>query len=1767
MADVIKKSTNKFTKGLVLDFSPENTKNEVLTHALNATLLTFNGNEMSLQNDMGNARVETAFLPEGYIPVGTCEYGGIIYIVSYNPIEDKSQIGCFPSPERNISNDELGISDALISNNMFQKIENDQLTGDLLNNTQYVLLKNDNLNPGDKFLICADEQIYKEKLSDLLQNDEFVEHPVLALNVVSIEDSGKIVYLNSDIKQYIKEHDGITYQYHILGEMTESKPQESIDIDKYRNVLSSGYSIFKSKTSGKLAILAELIMIDSYSVTHSIIPIEIENENNKYEIVIHTDVEPKITPENYFIAPKLKYYYLENSQGFIQKYDKTIELFNEKSINAAINDIKLSDLYTNAPENTLETSYFNFKSKGTYHTRTESYTGDLSNNSISTTFYAGKYHRVTKNQLINESGEISNAFSQAKFYVENDLNAGYTLYTEPTLNDAYKYYLKNTSYEYKNAKRDKNNQNEQLYKLNSEIEYKIAETDDIMDIKKEKFIIVQTVYYKKIIQTEYEELIQSGEEITFWKKSDDNIYESTSEFVEDNTYIKEEIESFKSIGFEVDLSIHKGDIYYPITNITYDKVPDDIKQIYFNHYDKDFPYNENDMDFYGFNEILYYKAIYENYVEASLKDLSSYEEDPSNWNLYYIPKYLYKTKNEVQNLSNDTVLLISMSFNTNITYNNFKPNITSNYIAGYTDSIQIYDDEVPITLTHFAEFLINDEYQYSDVVLANLALPNFVYSNNLTLPFKYDYTLVPCMNYGKLNHLAISNTIDFSKLHDFNNSDFNVWKYYIDKNQMKLNIGAEVYDTFIDDKVNGIILEFYDMWGFAGSYEINNKKSYSGIFNKTFILGKDGELSTKKVNGNKYVESNYVHNVNIQLKDDICYLNSYEVEHGRLGWKYKIDSPVEGIRPPSRDENRQSIVAPENTTPNIGENFNKPERLSEKIEINDCGTLYSNLLYGVKLYFKQKNKITYKKTVFLFTLPLYNNYYYTHNDFNVLTNPALELMLTYKLEDSSYYEEYNSGKNYIDGYNNTDKEKIKKYMSGTYDETTLEAIKYYKFTGTSKLFLEVGLRKEYEQYNLTYDSELNTNTKCTLKLVDNKNTYGHSVTSSMPGYSKEQILNYSEDLPNSIQINSQNACNIENLREYNFITTIGKSIDINYEFVVGFKFNINDIRKTEVPCTTVCALYHQYDASRDNMSDFGIKKDTYPGKDKSGNDITCTEYLSTMMLYNTGNKTTSEFGTCEMNPKQTGNMEELVLFHSDYYADTSTEVGVCKLNTGRPLKYIVDRIGKLTFCQPHVHMKNKDNGVNIYGENENETLNTHLYFNITKEISKLVNDKDWGEITNGTGADNILYYYPRFNLSANTVNSIQTQSEFISAIDHKIINTGYEYRVGAGKNSDHYIYAQNNTNYHKYTGVTRDKICTFNQCLLKTMKSVYAYNPDYSTITVNKGAVSINNYNPTFISNIICNEFSLNNEENFNDYIYLNNIKFSDYLIQLTNHSKIDTSFKKSDSEEEILPQLKLTPNYKYCGRQDYPYLIHTLKYQIPVPQDLSSDLEFNSTNLIAIKHHEYDTPYNFVKGTLLRNKLYGYDSKNNNLVQLDVTNYKIDDSGTLSLPQTDDADRVNITISNMQLKPNTSIKPAILMPNGYNPTGIQNQIVHAKETLHYSDYNNNGEYKINSKFANCALINTSITLNDLEYIPEESGHRLFMKSNLWKYDENPRNILYYRKCVHNIEKVIVTTDATSNTLSDSFPDDVHSDWDAGDGRDRYNRLYLVHGPCFTYTE
>jgi hypothetical protein len=53
-------------------------------------------------------------------------------------------------------------------------------------------------------------------------------------------------------------------------------------------------------------------------------------------------------------------------------------------------------------------------------------------------------------------------------------------------------------------------------------------------------------------------------------------------------------------------------------------------------------------------------------------------------------------------------------------------------------------------------------------------------------------------------------------------------------------------------------------------------------------------------------------------------------------------------------------------------------------------------------------------------------------------------------------------------------------------------------------------------------------------------------------------------------------------------------------------------------------------------------------------------------------------------------------------------------------------------------------------------------------------------------------------------------------------------------------YDEKITEYYKtFTGLTLDKIPNFNKCLMNSMKTIYAYNPDYNTRIVQKGKVSV----------------------------------------------------------------------------------------------------------------------------------------------------------------------------------------------------------------------------------------------------------------------------------------------------------------------------------------
>lgn len=287
-------AVNTFTKGLISDLNPLSMPNNALTNCLNGTLLTFNGNEQVLQNDMGNCRVETAMLPTGYIPLGSTSFGGIIYIVSYNPIDKKYQIGSFPSPERNITKDEMkGDDTSMIDLNIFCEDHEWKSTDSTFGSPdniitsyqQKVNLLRDPIFPGDKY------KVYSGKLDSISQylsaigkvkdkdgkevdNDDHTACPVyLKLDIISTLENGKIIYLtNSSVWNKVK-----SYPYYIyLNDISFNDKQ--LGLSEYRGLVGSNYDTYVSKFSGNLGIMARLEVPTSFSVGYDIIETEIPKE-------------------------------------------------------------------------------------------------------------------------------------------------------------------------------------------------------------------------------------------------------------------------------------------------------------------------------------------------------------------------------------------------------------------------------------------------------------------------------------------------------------------------------------------------------------------------------------------------------------------------------------------------------------------------------------------------------------------------------------------------------------------------------------------------------------------------------------------------------------------------------------------------------------------------------------------------------------------------------------------------------------------------------------------------------------------------------------------------------------------------------------------------------------------------------------------------------------------------------------------------------------------------------------------------------------------------------------------------------------------------------------------------------------------------------------------------------------------------------------------------------------------------------------------------
>lgn len=273
-----KEAINTFGEGIIMDLNPLTTPNNVLTNALNATIITYNGNEFVLQNDMGNGRVETAYLPSGYVPVGIKEYGGIIYVASYNPLTNKGQIGSFPSPERNISSNEIS--------NAAEPILEPGSFGDLTApGSQFAvklkLFPDDVIiRSGDKFSILLKSQSDLNTLQKFVSNCMNItngkvtspKNKLLTLSVAVLDSNNNFRDITDKLRRFDENNKEIEFTITELpiirlnsGFFTQTFDGTPSDVDTYRQQRAT--NTYNNKVFGELFLIATLNTITSVDVS------------------------------------------------------------------------------------------------------------------------------------------------------------------------------------------------------------------------------------------------------------------------------------------------------------------------------------------------------------------------------------------------------------------------------------------------------------------------------------------------------------------------------------------------------------------------------------------------------------------------------------------------------------------------------------------------------------------------------------------------------------------------------------------------------------------------------------------------------------------------------------------------------------------------------------------------------------------------------------------------------------------------------------------------------------------------------------------------------------------------------------------------------------------------------------------------------------------------------------------------------------------------------------------------------------------------------------------------------------------------------------------------------------------------------------------------------------------------------------------------------------------------------------------------------------
>lgn len=268
------RTTNTFQGGMMQDSNPLNAEQTNLRDCLNGTLISNDGDEMILQNDMGNARVFQIRLDSGYVPVGMCVHGGVTYIASYNPITNKSQVGSFPSPQESYfsqswgKDGDMGVLCGTLGNGRLEFV-------------QQLFPTDTVIRPGDRFDIFVSDQKYFDKT--LISNTDNIENGLPAspknkavtISVCIADSSGNLHDITSTLKRFeINSNKEIVFDADSLiklntGTIFQKYPNENTGengsiVDQYD---VDPKNIYNHKISGNLFLVYRLNTLESVDIS------------------------------------------------------------------------------------------------------------------------------------------------------------------------------------------------------------------------------------------------------------------------------------------------------------------------------------------------------------------------------------------------------------------------------------------------------------------------------------------------------------------------------------------------------------------------------------------------------------------------------------------------------------------------------------------------------------------------------------------------------------------------------------------------------------------------------------------------------------------------------------------------------------------------------------------------------------------------------------------------------------------------------------------------------------------------------------------------------------------------------------------------------------------------------------------------------------------------------------------------------------------------------------------------------------------------------------------------------------------------------------------------------------------------------------------------------------------------------------------------------------------------------------------------------------